>query len=102
MAGTPASHLLPQELLVASSRPTSSTFSFAEEPGVRLDMNNKPIILISTPTEVGMRMLAGRREGRSARRVLLEVLQAVVTDSRHASGWHRDTSLGHLEDGGEN
>lgn len=99
MGGTPASHPSPRELSVVSSRPT---FSFAEEPGVRLDVNNKLIVLISTPTEVEMRMLAGRREGRSAQRVPLKVLQAVVTDSRHASGWHSDTFLGHLEDGGEN
>ena len=58
----PVSHTAPRELLVASSGAISSAPILAEE----LDVNNKLLFLINTPTKVAMRMLAGRGEGRLA------------------------------------
>lgn len=58
----PISHTAPQELLAVSSVAISNAFILTEE----LDVNNKLLFLINTPTKVAKHMLAARGEGRLA------------------------------------
>lgn len=48
----PVSHLSPRELQAVSNRTVSGTFSLAEKPGVRLDVNNKLLFLVNIPINV--------------------------------------------------